>query len=62
MYENIGQGDALGLGNIGSFSNNFYWSSTEYDNDTAWGQDFGLGFQSNGYKDYTNYVRAVRAF
>ena len=30
MYLNIGQGNALGLGNIGGFANNYYWSSTEY--------------------------------
>ncbi len=30
MYLNIGQGNALGLGNIGGFANYYYWSSTEY--------------------------------
>ena len=29
MYENIGQGNALGLGNVGNFSSSSYWSSTE---------------------------------
>ena len=62
MYENIGQGNALGLGNVGGFANNYYWSSTEYDNNFAW-----LQFFSNGYQNYFNkgsnfYVRAVRAF
>ena len=30
MYENIGLGNALGLGNVGNLAN-FYWSSTEYE-------------------------------
>lgn len=47
---------------IGGFSNNHYWSSTEYDNDHAWGQNFAIGTQLFGYKDNTVYVRAVRAF
>ena len=29
MYENIGQGNSLGLGNVGAFANFDYWSSTE---------------------------------
>jgi hypothetical protein len=62
MYENIGQGNALGLGNIGGFSNTSYWSSTEYDNSNAWKQNFYFGDQGGNNKDYTLYVRAVRAF
>jgi hypothetical protein len=63
MYLNIGQGNALGLGNIGGFANNTYWSSTEYDNYDAWGQYFGTGNQYYTNKDYPNGdVRAVRAF
>jgi len=31
MYLSIGQGNALGLGNVGGFANNVYWSSTEVD-------------------------------
>jgi len=63
MYQNIGQGNALGLGNVGGFTNNFYWSSTENDNYRAWEQNFTDGFQF-GYdgKLTVNYVRAVRAF
>ncbi len=38
MYLNIGQGNALGLGNIGGFANNYYWSSTEVDDTSAWRQ------------------------
>ena len=62
MYENIGQGDALGLGNAGQFANYFYWSSTEYDNGDALGQSFDIGGQYNSLKSNTFSVRAVRAF
>tara|TARA_R110000744_G_scaffold132655_1_gene240881 strand:- start:145 stop:531 length:387 start_codon:yes stop_codon:yes gene_type:complete len=45
----------------GGFANNFYWSSTEFDNLNAWVQSFSFGYQgdylkSNGFF----YVRAVR--
>ena len=62
MYENIGQGNALGLGNVGNFSSSFYWSSTEYDSNNAWFQFFDNGVQSNFNKNYPTSVRAVRAF
>jgi hypothetical protein len=62
MYENIGQGNALGLGNIGGFDNAYYWSSTEYDNGHAWLQTFVNGFQTNTFKFGSTTVRAVRAF
>ena len=63
MYLNIGQGNALGLGNIGGFVNNNYWSSTEVDFYIAWRQDFGFGTQNLSNKNYGfNDVRAVRAF
>jgi surface protein len=63
MYLNIGGGSgASGLGNVGNFSTNFYWSSTEYDYNSAWKQDFDDGFQYFPGKDFTYYVRAVRAF
>ena len=47
---------------VGSFTTNYYWSSTEYDNDNAWIQDFGLGGQYKVGQGNTLYVRAVRAF
>ena len=46
MYENIGQGNVLGLGNVGNFANYSYWSSTEYDNFDRVGADFGNGNQT----------------
>ena len=56
MYRNIGQGDALGLGNVGGFVSSYYWSSTEFDGNAAWFQGFGIGDQDGFDK------RAVRAF
>lgn len=63
MYQNIGQGNLLGLGNVGGFAYNYYWSSTENYTNLAWFQCFFCsGSQNYGYKNLTNYVRAVRAF
>ena len=47
---------------VGGFANNYYWSSTEYDNFTAWVKFFGSGYQYGASKFVTYYVRAVRAF
>jgi len=49
----------LGYGN---FANNFYWSSTEFDDSSAWLQNFTNGHQFNFLKYYTFRVRAIRAF
>ena len=62
LYLNIGQGNALGLGNIGGFAINKYWSSTEFDNFSAWDQFFGNGYQFGNDKNGNYVVRAVRAF
>jgi hypothetical protein len=62
MYENIGQGNSLGLGNVGGFDDYVYWSSTEFSVSSAWVQYFNSGFQTNGGKGYDGHVRAVRAF
>jgi hypothetical protein len=62
MYENIGQGNALGLGNIGGFVNTYYWSSTEIDNSSGWRQYFLNGNQYKDWKYKSGGVRAVRAF
>ena len=59
MYYNIGPG---GGGNIGGFSSNDYWSSTEYDGLMAELQEFCCGSDPSGVKDDVNSVRAVRAF
>jgi hypothetical protein len=62
MYQNIGQGNALGLGNVGGFASDYYWSSTELDNSNAWRQGFGYGYSTYNFKTNSYYVRAVRAF
>ena len=68
MHLNIGQGDGLGLGNIGGFTNSNYWSSSEYDGSGAWSKGFkqfgqgggeGIGDKNSPFEDY---VRAIRAF
>ena len=42
-------------------SQNLYWSSTEFDESTAWNQDFGTGYQNHPYKNSSaSYIR-VRA-
>jgi hypothetical protein len=64
MYLNKATINTTAAANSGSdFSANNYWSSTEYDSNTAWVQYFGNGGQ--GYYDKLNTyvsVRAVRAF
>ncbi|WP_052172562.1 DUF1566 domain-containing protein [Psychroserpens jangbogonensis] len=62
MRQNIGQGNVLGLGNIGGFSNGFYWSSTEFSTNDAWLQDFGSGNQFPNGKINSDHIRSVRAF
>ena len=64
MYQNIGQGNALGLGNVGGFASYYYWSSTEGGNYLAWRQHFLYGGQFDDSKggSYGSFVRAVRAF
>ena len=62
LYENIGQGNALGLGNVGGFASNKYWSSLEDDNEDAWVRDFFYGNQGGKHKHFNLFVRAVRAF
>ena len=62
MYLNIGPGNALGLGNLGGFAYDFYWSSTEIDNYDAQGHEFLLGFQASFTKSIARRVRAIRAF
>jgi hypothetical protein len=49
-------------GNAAFLNANYYWSSTEYDMQGAWKQDFYLGYQFDNTKFLTDHVRAVRAF
>lgn len=62
MYQNIGQGNALGLGNIGGFAGDYYWSSTEGDDMNAWYLRFLTFSQGFASKNSSLYVRAIRAF
>jgi hypothetical protein len=62
MYDNIGQGNALGLGNVGNFASVGYWSSTEGDLNGSYIIHFPNGFAYYRGKNLTYNVRAVRAF
>lgn len=46
-----------------NFVLSFYWSSSEFDFDTAWSQSFNGGWQNNSKtKNSTERIRAIRAF
>ena len=64
MQQNIGQGDDLGLGNVGDFANAYYWSSTQYSSSLAVVKYFNTSSSGVNYhqKDNTYHVRAIRAF
>jgi hypothetical protein len=62
MYDNIGQGNKLGLGNIGQFKDAIFWSSSEYLDGLAWTTFFQNGNGGNYKKRYKMQVRAVRSF
>ncbi len=47
---------------IGGFASNYYWSSTEEDDNDAWIQYFNSGNQASYSKASKDKVRAVRAF
>lgn len=47
---------------IGGFVNSYYWSSTAYDSNKAFEQNFLNGSQNVGLKVNGGYARAVRAF
>jgi hypothetical protein len=47
---------------VRGFSTEYYWSSSENSDTTAWWQSFGNGFQNNLNKTNTNFVRPIRAF
>jgi hypothetical protein len=58
MYKNLKQRG------IGRFSDNWYWSSSQYNNDSAWSQGFSNGVKGSSYfrKKDMALVRAMRAF
>ena len=48
---------------IGGFGPNYYWSSSEFDADTAWAKAFDLSSPAYAYsKNGASFVRAVRTF
>jgi hypothetical protein len=61
LYLNIGLGNEE-LGNIGNFSDGYYWSSTEIQSNGAGVQSFTDGVQDAFLKDKLAFVRAVRSF
>ena len=63
LYENIGQGNALGLGNIAGLADALYWSSTEKYDLFSHSLDVLNGGTILGRgKNFALYVRAIRAF
>lgn len=50
------------LQELGDFSDDIYWSSSEYNAISAWQQYFEFGNQGSGYLDSYERVRPVRAF
>lgn len=47
---------------VGGFSEDFYWSSTEHGEGSAWEQVFNSGAQYYANKNFSIRVRAIRAF
>lgn len=47
---------------VGGFVSFYYWSSSETNDGTAWGQSFSNGNQFSNGKVSASYVRAVRSF
>jgi hypothetical protein len=47
---------------IGGFGPHYYWSSSEFDANTAWNQAFDLSSQYANPKSSPSYIRAVRSF
>ena len=69
MWTNLADSDGDGKNtgptdpnNLGGFSPNYYWSSTESNYVFAWRQNFNVGSQFSNYKYNFYYVRSVRAF
>ena len=60
MYMTIGNGSPEG--NIGGFSNSYYWSSSENYNYGAWYVNFTNGYTSTNPKTNAFRVRVIRAF
>jgi hypothetical protein len=46
---------------IGGFTENFYWSSTEYGTVGAWSQNFFGNYQGDSDKEFPLYVLSVKS-
>ena len=67
MWENLHRfgcslDDSTCLTALGVFAGSLYWSSSEFDDSNAWGQNFDRGFKFNTFKFNDNTVRAIRVF
>lgn len=63
MHQNRAEINTSATNNGGSnFALTYYWSSTEYNGDSAWLQSFSYGGQNASIKGNGHQVRAVRAF
>ena len=61
MYRNKDKGALKDTFNLtGSYPAGWYWSSSQYGLNGAWGQRFSDGFQFNNFKDYVSSLRCVR--
>ena len=60
MYNTIGNGGPEG--DIGGFSNSYYWSSSENVSSNAWSVNFDSGYTGNVSKNNPGRVRVIRAF
>lgn len=56
MYKNLHKNG------FGGFAVNYYWNSSEYNDNNAWGLNFRGGYQYSSAKYYPVRIRAVRAF
>lgn len=50
------------IGGFGGYPSGYYWSSSEFDNDDAWTQQFYYGHQGFSIKSTGYRVRVIRAF
>ena len=60
MYFAIGQGASSG--NKGGFSNSWYWTSSQANEDIAWSFSFSNGTTFNFFKTSTFMIRPIRSF
>ena len=47
---------------VGGIASEYYWSSSEFDSNVVWSQDFRNGVQAANSKNNIVFVRAIRAF